>query len=60
MWQHKKHIIIINSKFITTYTILSSTLSHNIHNMRIHMSNTHCQLLIYIEVIHIISYTYKT
>jgi hypothetical protein len=41
MWQHKKHIISTCIKFIITYTILPFTLSHNSHNMRIHMSNTH-------------------
>jgi hypothetical protein len=48
----KNHILITYSKFIITYTILSSTLSHNIHNMRIHMSNKHSHTFRYIWQVH--------
>jgi hypothetical protein len=69
VWQHKtKHIIITDNKFITTYVILSFTLSHHIHNIGIYMSNKHSHTLLIhmtnthslIKSIHIVSYTYKT
>jgi hypothetical protein len=69
VWQYKtKHIIITDNKFITTYVILSFTLSHHIHNIGIYMSNKHSHTLLIhmtnthslIKSIHIVSYTYKT